>query len=57
MWAEWRWELISEAIIRELVGGGGLFRLLKSKWEFGVSRGLQRLYLGGFMGAKKARLQ
>ena len=31
---------------------GGMFRLLKTKWELGVSRGLQRLYLGGFMGAK-----
>ena len=35
---EWRWELISEAIIRELVGA--MFRLFKAKWKLGVYGGL-----------------
>ena len=48
MWAEWRWGLISAAIIRELVGA--LFRLLNAKWVLGVYRGLQRLDEAGHWG-------
>ena len=40
MWAEWRWELISEAKIRELVGAMFGYIRLNGNWGFmGAYRG------------------